>query len=60
MFIAWISPIKVSSSVRSDMFNVYYIPLLTELDSISNVSTINISLLTELREYFAQDIGGFM
>jgi hypothetical protein len=30
------------------MFSIYYIPLLKELDSISIVLTINISLLTEL------------
>jgi hypothetical protein len=30
------------------MFNVYYIPLLTELDLICRSITINISLLTEL------------
>jgi hypothetical protein len=30
------------------MFNVYYISLLTELDSVCRVLAINISLLTEL------------
>jgi hypothetical protein len=30
------------------MFNVYYISLLAELDSVCHVLAINISLLTEL------------
>jgi hypothetical protein len=45
MFIVWKSINQVSSSIRSGMFNVYYISLLTELDSLSNLLTINISLL---------------
>lgn len=31
------------------MFRIYFIPLLTKLDSVYHVLTINISLLKELR-----------